>query len=93
MQLCNFSQLKMMEHSLEGSTIQDCDFYQTNLEGAVFNSCDLKGSLFDECNLSEADFRSAKNYNINPAQNKLKKAIFSMPEVLAFLEPLGIVVE
>ena len=91
--MCNFSSLKMTELSFNDSEIKDCDFYETNLSGTDFSSCDLNGTLFEKCDLTECDFRQARNYAISPTQNKLKKAKFSMPEVLSFLTPLEIEIE
>ena len=82
-----------MEHSFKGSILKDCNFFETNLAGADFNACNLEGSLFEQCDLSEADFRNAEKYSINPDQNKLKGAKFSLPEVLSFLAPLDIIIE
>jgi len=92
-QMCNFSGLKMNDFSFAGSEFKDCDFYEVNLSSADFTKCNLEGSLFELCDLSEADFRMATNYTISPNQNKLKKAKFSMPEVLSFLAPLEIEIE
>jgi len=83
----------MIELSFKSSELQDCDFYEAILAGADFSDCNLKGSLFENCDLREADFRRAMNYAIDPTQNKLKKARFSMPEVLSFLAPLEIEIE
>lgn len=93
LQMCNFSNLKMNDLSFKGSQFMDCDFYETNLSDTDFSNCNLKGSLFEQCDLSGADFRQATNYTISPDQNKLKKAKFSMPEVLSFLAPLEIEIE
>jgi len=91
--MCNFSGLKMIELSFRSSEFQDCDFYEAILTGTDFSYCNLKGSLFENCDLSEADFRIATNYAIDPTQNKLKRARFSMPEVLSFLAPLELEIE
>ncbi len=72
------------------SEFQDCDFFEAKLSSTDFSFCKLKGSLFENCDLTKADFRNATAYSIDPNQNKLIKAKFSMPEVLTFLEPLGI---
>lgn len=59
---------------------------QCNLEGADFTLADcqstsFKGSLFlytqfDQTNLQQTDFRHAQYFQINPNNNKLKKASF-----------------
>jgi len=52
---------------------------------ADFRETDLEGNIFHHADLSKADFRDVKNYSINPQSNILKKARFSIPEVLSLL--------
>lgn len=44
-------------------------------------------------NLMEADFSDAKNYSINPFNNKLKNAKFSKTKVYSLLNFLDIIIE
>lgn len=87
---CNFSDLKMKRSSFFKSKLLECYFNNTYLCEANFRECDLKGSLFHLADLSHADFRGAINYAINPTTNKIKKALFSAPEVLSLLSFLEI---
>lgn len=64
---------------------QDCDLTQADL-----SFCDLKDSRFAHTNLTGTDLRGAKDYQIDPTQNTLKKTRFSMPEVLSLLYCLDI---
>jgi hypothetical protein len=41
----------------------------------------------------QADFIGAKNYTINPTTNNVKKAKFSLPDVLQLLAETGIIIE
>ena len=91
--MCNFSNLKMNDMSFDGSNIIDCDFYGAYLNKASFHGCELKGTLFENCDLRQADFRNATAYTIDPLQNKVKKARFSMPEVLSFLAPYDLEID
>ena len=91
--LCNFSNLKLQGMSFAGSTIVDCDFFGADLMKGDFSNCELKGSLFENCDLRQADFRGATTYAIDPLKNKVKKARFSMPEVLSFLAPYELVID
>jgi hypothetical protein len=43
-------------------------------------------------NLEKADFSTAKNYTIDAENNKLKKAIFSLPEVIGLLSKYDIII-
>jgi len=65
--------------------IRENDFINTNLTGSDFSDSDLQASKFQNTNLEKTNFVGAKNYYIDPTQNKLKKAKFSQPEVLSLL--------
>ena len=81
---------------LKGIQIKDCvalevDFREADLSQADFTGTDLSKSLFKDTNLSEADLSRARNYHIDPAQNVLKGTKFSMPEAMALLYSMDIV--
>ncbi len=59
---------------------------------ADFRGADLSGTLFHNCDLSKADFSTAVNYNIDPGTNKIKKAKFSLFEVLGLLSVFDITI-
>lgn len=63
----------------------NCNVSESSFEGTSFDK-----TSFHECNLSKADFSSAKNYSINPSENIIKNALFSLPEAQSFLEYLNI---
>lgn len=69
------------------------DFESADLARADFSQADLEGARFVNCNLAEANFVGAKNYRIDAAQNKLHQTRFSLPEALALLHSLDIVLE
>jgi len=80
---------------LQQVIIKDCeanevDFTESNLNKANCTMTDFKGSKFSNTDLSYADFTSAKNYDIDPTYNKIKKATFSIPEVLTLLQGFDI---
>jgi uncharacterized protein YjbI with pentapeptide repeats len=81
--------------ALGGLRVTDCtarlvDFREADLSGADFSGTDLTGSLFAATDLRRADFRTARNYRIPPAENRIEKARFSLPEALSLLHVLGI---
>ena len=57
---------------------------------AVFKDCDLCYASFHHTNLEKADFTTARNYTLNPAANRLKKAKFSRYGLEGLLTGLGI---
>ena len=66
------------------------DFREATISRADFAFTNLKDSLFQSTDLSEADLRYARNYDIDPSQNKILKARFSLPEALALLYSMDI---
>jgi uncharacterized protein YjbI with pentapeptide repeats len=66
------------------------DFREAKISGADLAFTDLKDSLFQHTDLSKADLRYAKNYNIDPSQNTILKARFSLPEAMALLYSMDI---
>ncbi len=69
----------------------DVDFRETDLAQANFKGTDLADSLFVATDLTEADLSQARNYRIDPSQNIVKKAKFSLPEAMSLLYGLDIV--
>jgi fluoroquinolone resistance protein len=92
---CNLSQnsfhlLDLRQMKFINSLIRDTGFEQCNLERALFETCDLELTSFINNNLKKANFETAKNYLIDPKQNDIKDALFSLPEALSFLSLLPI---
>jgi fluoroquinolone resistance protein len=82
--------------SLQSLQIRDCiatdvDFREADLSGADFGGTDLSNSIFGKTNLCQTDFSRARNYGIDPGQNVLKQARFSLPEAMSLLHSMGIV--
>lgn len=92
LQYCNFSDLKMKKTSFSKSKLKECFFTNTGLSGADFGGVDLSGTIFHNCDLSLADFSSAIQYQIDPQANKIKKAKFSLPEVVGLLQSFDITI-
>lgn len=76
-----------------GCVVRNCDFMESDLRETVFDGSSLEGTVFQKCNLEKADFRAAFSYAIDPVNNRLAKARFTLPEAQSFLGFLGIVVE
>lgn len=83
---------------LAGTCFKDCqmhgaDFEGANLTRADFRKADLTGARFTGCDLSEANFVGARGYQINAAHNTLHQTRFSLPEAVALLHSLDIILE
>lgn len=88
--LCSFYQRKMKKSLFRNASFQEVDFTETDISGAVFESCDLSRAVFNNTNLEKADLRSAVNYSIDPSTNKIKKAKFSIGGVSGLLDKYDI---
>jgi len=73
--------------------VRNVDFEKCNLSKSNLKSSDFLNSTFAGANLSFADLSDAKNYSINPTQSNIKKAKFSLPEVLTLLDTWGIQID
>lgn len=85
-----FLGLDLKEVRIVDCTAHDVDFREADLTKADFAGTDLSGSLFANTNLTGADLRSARDYRIDPRENVLKGARFSLPEVISLLDGLDI---
>jgi fluoroquinolone resistance protein len=93
LQSCNFSSLKMKGAAFRGCKIDACFFEDGYLVDSVFDDSVFSLTLFHACDLSRASFRGARGYAIDPRDNKVEKAVFSVPDVLALVECFGVRIE
>lgn len=89
----SFYSLKIPNTSFSNCKLQEVDFTETVLSGATFSESDLSGTVFQNSRLENCDFRNAINYSINPQENLLTGAKFSLPEVVGLLDVFRIKVE
>lgn len=92
---CKMNDSVFFKMDLRGTGFKSCeahniDLENANLSKADFSESDLSGTKFSGANLSHADFTNSFGYTINPELCNLKKAKFSMPEVIALLSHLDI---
>ena len=71
----------------------DVSFEDANMSFMDCTGTDFENSRFNHTNLTSTDMRGAKNYNIDPILNTLKKTKFSMPEAMSLLYNLNIVLD
>ena len=91
--LASFYQMKIKGTKFNSCMLQHVDFTETDLTSSLFNNCDFKAAIFERSILEKSDFRTSFNYVIDPEINKIKKAKFSMPEVLGLLRKYNIEVK
>jgi uncharacterized protein YjbI with pentapeptide repeats len=88
-----FIELDLKDTGFKVCRARGVDFEGANLTRANFHGADLDGARFVGCDLSEADFTRATGYAINAAHNTLHKTKFSLPEAVALLHSLDIILE
>ena len=93
---CNISHSTFMGLGLKEITLQNCmagdvDFREADLTEADCTGTDFANSFFGNTNLTRTDFTQATNYTINASLNVLKQTKFSLPEAMALLHSLDIV--
>ncbi len=88
-----FLGLALPKTRFSGCQARGADFRDADLAGADLRRADLSGALFGGTNLEGADFAGARGYSLNPGDNRLKGARFSLPEAVALLRGLGIKLE
>lgn len=66
MDYCTFFGTKLKSTHFIKCSLKEVDFSEADLSSAVFNETDLTGTIFSNTILENADFRSAKNFSIEP---------------------------
>ena len=71
---------------IKGTTFINCsliavDFMATDLTEVIFENCDLYRTEFDKAIANKANFKTSRNYTIDPTRTKLKKAVFALEGV------------
>lgn len=89
---CLFWRVDLQQCSFLSCQLQEVLFEQSLLQKVKLIDCDFAGASFKDCDLSGADFSQAQNYNLDLRLNKAKKAIFTMPEAIALLQGLDVVI-
>ncbi len=69
---------KMPKTIFKNTSLLGVGFGGANLSNAVFDQCDLDGAIFKETNLSGANLTTARNYIIDPEENTITQAHFSL---------------
>ncbi len=86
-----FTGLNLQKIKLVKCVAHDVDFSEANLTQADCTFTDFTNSRFVHTNLTEADFTGATHYTIPANLNTLKKTKFALPEAMALLYSLDIV--
>ncbi len=89
----SFQEIVIKKTKFNHCILQDADFTAADLSNVVFDHCDLTRAVFVSCNLNGADFRTSFGYEIDPENNYLKHAYFSVDGLYGLLKKYDIRVE
>jgi uncharacterized protein YjbI with pentapeptide repeats len=76
-----------------GCSMVETDFTEADLTDAQFINCNLNRAFFSRTTLKNADLRTAYNFSIDPDNNNLKKARFSVHGLPGLLAKYDISIE
>ncbi len=81
---------KMKNTLFSDCSVKEVDFTRVDLTGSIFKNCDLTSAIFLQSTIEKVDFTTAKNYSIDPEQNKIKNAKFSISDLPGLLTKYNI---
>lgn len=88
--LSSFYKLNLRDIVFSGCSLKEVDFTESNLSKQIFDRCDLSGAIFDNTILEKTDFRTSQNYSIDPENNRIRKAKFSIGDITGLLDKYDI---
>ncbi|SHF41362.1 Pentapeptide repeat-containing protein [Mariniphaga anaerophila] len=78
--------IKIKKTIFKNTQLQEVDFTASDLTGSLFDNCDLARATFERTVIEKADFRTSYNYSIDPENNRVRKAKFSVRGIAGLLE-------
>ena len=81
----SFCGMKLKGVLFRDSKLVEVNFTGADLTFASFAGSDLSGTIFNNTVIVSADFSTARNFEIDPEQNKLQKAKFSSSDLIHLL--------
>lgn len=87
-----FFQMNIKKTIFRNCQLREIDFSESNLTNVIFDNCDLAQAIFINTILDKADFRTAYNYSLDPENNRIKKAKFSILGISGLLDKYDIVI-
>jgi len=88
-----FFKTRIKKTIFKNCLLNGTDFTGCDLTESVFDNCDLDSSTFDRTTLVKADFRTSFNYLIDPENNNIKRARFSVLGLKGLLNKYDIYIE
>ena len=89
----SFYQVKLNHTVFISTSLKEVDFTEADLRNTILDQCDLLDATFDHSNLERANLATALNYSIDPENNRILGAKFSLPSALGLLNKYRIVIQ
>lgn len=94
---CQLDYAIFLDRKLKKSRFTECSlrevqFLNCDLAGSVFSRCNLEFARFEKNDLSKVDFSSSYNLSLDPDENKVKKARFSLHNLPGLLKKYDLVI-
>lgn len=89
----NFHQMKLSQTPFINCRMESVELQEADLSGAVFTGSSMLNAQFYSTNLEGSDFRETIAYIINPNQNRVKGAKFSLEGVAGLLQQYQIEID
>lgn len=78
LELSMFWGMKLKNTLFRNSDLREANFAQSNLAAAIFENCNLERVLFQKTNLEKANLLTSYGYTLDPEDNKIQGAKFSL---------------
>jgi len=89
----SFYQVKLNHTVFLNTSLREVDFTESDLRNTIMDQCELMAATFDHTNLERANLTTALNYSINPENNRIGGARFSLPAVVGLLDAYQIEIQ
>jgi fluoroquinolone resistance protein len=89
----SFFQVRMKKVIFKDSLLEEVDFTGADMTNAMLDYCNLVGAMFERTILEKADLSTSFNYSIDPENNRLKKAKFSISGISGLLDKYDIIID
>lgn len=91
--LASFYGLKLKNIRFKKCNLEESDLVQADFRGASFDECNLRNAVFENTNLEKADLRSAVNFSLDPENNRIEGAKFSLDGLPGLLNKYNLDIE
>lgn len=89
----NFTGLKLRKNSFINCLFEEVDFTQADLSECNFSESNFLNARFLNTNIIKSNFSGTIHYQIDPTQNMIRGAKFSLPEAMRLLSSFGIIID